>query len=417
MATMVVGGFAQSGTNSPYSQYGLGLLSDQSQGFSRGMNGAAIGLRQGNVANTLNPASYSAVDSMTMIFDAGMSGQITNFKEGGMKVNANNANFEYIVGLFRLVKGVGVSFGVLPYSNVGYKYTSSTYLDHTNGTVTETFTGEGGFHQAFVGVGAQVFPNLSLGVNAAYLWGDVDRSVVSSSTTYINSLAKNYSVSVGSYKLDVGLQYTLPLTKADRVTMGATMGIGHKLGADATCSVINVGTSGNRDTTALVAANAFELPMTYGFGVAWQHKASLLVDADVSFQQWGKVAFPVHDVANNTYEARSNVLKNRWKVALGADYVPNPVSLHNYLKRVHYRLGAGFSTPYYKVNNADGPKEWSVSAGFGFPLQNRFNNRSVLNLSAQWVRTSAKDMILENTFRINLGLTFNERWFFKWKID
>ena len=30
---------AQGGTNSPYSQFGLGVLSDQSQSASRGMNG------------------------------------------------------------------------------------------------------------------------------------------------------------------------------------------------------------------------------------------------------------------------------------------------------------------------------------------------------------------------------------------
>ena len=35
---------AQSGTNSPYSQYGLGLLSDQSTGFNRGMDGVALGI-------------------------------------------------------------------------------------------------------------------------------------------------------------------------------------------------------------------------------------------------------------------------------------------------------------------------------------------------------------------------------------
>jgi hypothetical protein len=198
-----------------------------------------------------------------MIFDVCASGQVTNFKEGNTKVNANNANFEYGVGLFRLMKGVGVSFGVLPFSNVGYKYTSSTYLDRTNGTVTETFSGEGGLHQAFIGAGVRVFPSLSLGFNASYLWGSIDRSIVSSSTTYINSLSKSYSASVNSYKLDFGAQLDLPLSRKDLVTLGATVGLGHKLGADPECSVINIGTTGMRDTTTLVANDALEIPMTY----------------------------------------------------------------------------------------------------------------------------------------------------------
>ena len=56
-------------TLSPYSQYGLGILAEQSQGFSRGMGGLGIGLRGGKLVNTLNPASYSAVDSLTMLID------------------------------------------------------------------------------------------------------------------------------------------------------------------------------------------------------------------------------------------------------------------------------------------------------------------------------------------------------------
>lgn len=65
--------FAQSGTNSPYSQYGLGVLSDQTSGFNRGMNGLGYGFREHNQVNFLNPASYSSIDSLSFIFDAGIS--------------------------------------------------------------------------------------------------------------------------------------------------------------------------------------------------------------------------------------------------------------------------------------------------------------------------------------------------------
>ena len=76
---------AQSGTNSPYSQYGLGVLSEQTSGFNRGMNGVGLGFHEHNQINYLNPASYAAIDSMTFILDAGISGQVTNFNENGVK--------------------------------------------------------------------------------------------------------------------------------------------------------------------------------------------------------------------------------------------------------------------------------------------------------------------------------------------
>ena len=75
------------------------------------------------------------------------------------------------------------------------------------------------------------------------------------------------------------------------------------------------------------------------------------------------------------------------------------------------------TSPYLNINGADGPKELGVSAGVSFPVINQWNNRSILNLSGQWVRTSGKGMLTENTFRITIGLTFNERWFMKWKVE
>lgn len=409
---IALGSYAQSGTNSPYSQYGVGLLADQSAGFSRGMNGAGIALRQGNVVNTLNPASYASVDSLTMIFDLGVSGQLTNFKEGGKRLNAKNANFDYAVGSFRLFPNVGMAFGLLPYSNIGYKYNTQTYLDNTNGTITETYTGSGGLHQLFVGAGWRVTPRLSVGANVTYLWGTLDRSVTSSSTTYVNSLSRSYTASVNTYKVDLGLQWQQPLNNTDMLMLGATLGISHKLGADVSCKDINVT---NKDTTTYTVPDGYAVPMTYGVGVAWSHANRLLVDADFTLQTWGKLDYPDID-ANGKYALQSGLLKDRYQLRVGADFVPDAMG-RKYFKRVHYRMGVGYATPYYTINGHDGPKELSVSAGFGLPLQNSYNNRSILNVSAQWVRTSAANMITENTFRINLGLTFNERWFAKWRID
>ena len=80
-------------------------------------------------------------------------------------------------------------------------------------------------------------------------------------------------------------------------------------------------------------------------------------------------------------------------------------------------MGAYYATPYQKINGVDGPKEYSVSAGFGIPIVNGYNNRSILNISGQWVCQDSKTFIKENTFRINIGLTFNEKWFAKWKVE
>jgi hypothetical protein len=418
-AVCCVAAYAQSGTNSPYSQYGYGVLSDQSQGFSRGMNGVGLALRRGNAVNTLNPASYSAIDSLTMIFDVGLSGQITNFKEGNASVNARNADFEYAVGCFRLMRNVGMSFGVLPMTNVGYSYSSTTRLADNRGTIEETYEGDGGLHKVFIGAGWRIIKPLSVGFNAAYVWGGYDRDIVSSAGTDINSLVKSYEASVKTYHLDFGLQWQQPLNKTDMLTLGATVGLGHKINADPECTIININSlTTTPDTARFVISNGLSLPMTYGLGAAFSHKDQLTVALDGTLQQWGGLDMPVYE--NGDYHLRSGLMKDRYKVNLGVDYVPNSMS-RSLLERIHYRMGAGYATPYYKINGQDGPKEISVSAGFGIPLQNGWNTRGnlrpVLNISAQWVNTSATGLIKENMFRINIGLTFNERWFAKWKVD
>ena len=129
IALLATPALAQSGTNSPYSMYGIGVLSDQGNSFNRGMNGVGLGLRPHNQINYLNPASYSAVDSLSFIFDAGLSLQMTNFKEGKVSKNAKNASFEYVVGGFRVAPNFGLAFGLLPVSNIGYQFTNTVYVD------------------------------------------------------------------------------------------------------------------------------------------------------------------------------------------------------------------------------------------------------------------------------------------------
>jgi hypothetical protein len=62
-----------------------------------------------------------------------------------------------------------------------------------------------------------------------------------------------------------------------------------------------------------------------------------------------------------------------------------------------------------------------VTAGFTSPLKSSWNGRNILlNVALQWVKESPTDkltQISENYFRLSVGITFNERWFEKWKVQ
>ena len=414
MALTTIGASAQSGTNSPYSQFGLGEIAQQGSSQNRGMDGLGIALHQGNQVNTTNPASYAYVDSLTMLFDMGLSASLTHFEENGVKKNARSGNFEYALGSFRLLKNVGATFGVLPVTNVGYDYTNSRYVSDTQSTMVTSYNGDGGLQKLFVGLGGRI-GHFSAGFNVGYLWGGYTHNIALSSSTAVNSLSKKYEADVSSYTLDFGLQYELSLGKKDKLMLGATYGLGHKLNADATCDIVNSNkTISKADSTHLLISNALELPHTFGVGLAYSHLNTLTIGVDGTMQRWGDLDFPKE--SDGKYQLASGVLKDSYKVTFGTEWTPRYNS-RRLIDRVKYRIGASYMTPYYKIGAIDGPKQFSVSAGFGIPIQNQINARSYLNISAQWVKQSVDGLLKENTFRINLGVTFNERWFAKWKVE
>lgn len=411
------------GSNSPYSRFGLGSLKDQSQGFNRAMGGVAMGFRDGNRINMQNPASYSGIDSLSFIFDVGITLQNANFKSGGSSVNAHNTTLDYINAGFRLSRGFGFSFGFMPFTSIGYNFSESKYLgSHFNSgstlTYTNSYTGDGGIHQAYVGFGWNPVADLSIGANFGYIWGNYEQSIAQTfydngtATTSSNGLQRQIDADISSYKIDIGVQYPIRIGKNDVLTAGATYSIGHTINSPA--HYYSYVTNG--DTTKSTIEKAFDLPTAYGAGLAWAHKDQWKVGLDVTHQQWGDARMP--QVIDNRFVSTSENYLNRTKVAVGAEWLPERYS-NKYLRRVMYRVGASFATPYFRVNGHDGPREYTVTAGFGLPITNQFNNRSVLNISFQWGRFAApaSSLITENYLRLNVGITFNERWFMKWKIQ
>lgn len=398
---------AQNNTNSPYTRYGYGELADPVTANSKAMGGVAYALRDKMHINFANPASYTAVDSLTFIFDGGVSLQNTNFSDGLMKKNAKNSSFDYVTMEFRAAKWMGISLGLLPYSNIGYNLVGIT--DGTDDTPANnvTYTGEGGLHQLYFGAGFKLVKNLSVGANIAYLWGDFERgkAITFSSSTLLYNYAKSMNVAVKSYKLDLGAQYTLKFAKKHDLTLGAIFSPGHEMNSDA--GVYDQ--LGNDDmgytTTERDTVLKCGIPTTIGFGLAYMYDNRLTVGVDGTLQNWNDVYFL----------NEKNVMCKRAKVSVGAEYYPNPMG-RTFFSHVRYRLGAYISKPYYKVDGERAAKEFGLTAGFGIPLP---KSRSLVNLSAQYVHLKGQktDFLTENTFRICVGVTFNERWFFKRKVD
>ena len=231
------------------------------------------------------------------------------------------------------------------------------------------------------------------------------------STASANSYISQTSVSVSDYKLDFGAQYTQELNKKHSVTIGAVFSPKHKLNNDYTVTTqVSSTNSNNLDAT-------LELPNVFGAGFTYNYDKRLTIGADYSLQQWSKAEFGVNtsddamrDDFNETY-----AYCDRHKISVGAEYIPNLIG-RSYLSHIKYRLGAYYTTPYYKIDGKKATREYGVTAGFGLPVP---RSRSILSVSGQFVRISGQEstFVNENIFRVSIGLTFNERWFFKRRVE
>lgn len=394
-----VGAKADNGINSPYSRYGLGILANQSLGINRQMGGLGYGLRSDSYINITNPASFSQADTLTMLFEAGFSLQDVLFKENGKGTNALNASFDYVAMQFRLCKGLGMSIGFLPYSNVGYSFSSVSHPGTTE-VSTSTYAGTGGVYQPYVGIGWQPVKGLSIGATAAYLYGDLSHEI---SYDFSNSSVDNYktySAKLKSYKVDFGLQYYATIAKKHDIVIGATYSLGHDINADATITK----SEGNVITTTPLISG-FTLPHSYGGGFTYCYDRQWKFGIDYTMQQW----------STSTFFGDDDKGVDRSIISAGLEYAPNEPS-NKFHKMISYRGGIRFAQPYTMASG----NEYGISAGLSLPIMNRNNkyNSALVHISGEYVYMSPKSagFITENYFRLNIGITFNEAWFTKMKV-
>ncbi len=428
---------AQNGVNSPYSRYGFGMLSDRAMGFNKGMSGVAQGFRDGQIVNVANPASYSAVDSLTALIDLGLTLQNGNFKIGNVQHNARNTSLDYAAFHFRATKNVGVALGILPYTNINYNMNSASEQVAGNENITSSysFKGEGGLHQAFIGAGWRITPPLSVGINGSFLFGDyLHINTMSFNDQSAYSLIRGYSANISTWMLDAGFQYTQPLKTGDRLVLGFTYGLGHNINNRAIryTETYNTSTAVSEGYSADTLKNAFQLPHTFSVGVTYYKGTQWQVGADFELQKWSDCKFPAQDGVGQ-YTATKGQLNDKMRIAVGCSYVPNSKG-SRLTNRIAYKFGGFYSKSYVNADQSllktDKPYEYGLSAGVSIPISNRnvWYNIPKLNFSVQWVHsnipyvsamsaTPTISKLTENYLRFSIGMTFSERWFFKHRME
>lgn len=394
---------AQNSTVTPYSRFGYGILSDQSNAAQKAMGGVGYAMRSGRQINFMNPASYAAMDSLTFLFDMGLDIKSLKTSEGETSGTNFTGGLDYITLQVPIAKWLGASAGLMPYSEVGYKFGDKI----ANGTNSRT--GSGGLNQLYVGFGAEPFKGLSVGVNVSYLFGTLINDTYVYTSSSATSLFERV-IEVRDYNLRFGLQYGAKINQDHELTVGAvyspkksfrghTYGIKYDVSADAAPDTIaNISLNGNA-----------EMAETWGAGVNYQWQNRLMVEIDFTYQPWKKAKFAAIEGFDN-----DSKFNDRWKVNLGLQFVNRPRG--SWTQRIIYRLGAFYCNDYIKVGD-NSLRERGVSLGFGLPTP-ILSSKTMVNLSFEYRNRQAhpQPLVKENYFVVTFGLNFGELWFLRNKL-
>ena len=412
---------AQSISNSPYSRYGLGDLVDNNNAQSQAMGGVTQAFRSTTWINSANPASYSGLELST--FQTGIHLNITDQESSANKNRVKNGYLTSIALGIPLKKGWGMSFGVLPFSSIGYKFSNSAQAP-TGEEINYIYNGSGGLNKIYLGTGFSPFKGVadsswlkgfSLGFNVSYLFGNLVYERRAEFTDGLYNLYFNYRdldyYRIADVDFDYGLQYRTQMQDKWSFIGGLTLSTATKLnakhsGIGQTYSAIS---DFEQPKDTVYSFNDIKgdvsLPNRLGFGIVANYNEKIMLGFDIKTQDWSKFSsFGVKDSLSNSNS-----------ISLGVQYIPNPSSGRGFWKHVQYRAGVNYSNTYLKIRNTLLTQQ-SVSIGAGFPV---IKSLSTLNVAFLYGTrgTIENNLVKEKFYGFNLGLTFSDKWFIKRKFD
>ena len=403
---------AQMRISSPYSYYGLGEIQTNRSAYHTSMGGISIATRNPVYINSANPASYTALDTNSFVFDLGVTSNFNQLQSSAVTQDfTNHTSLSYLLFGFPVARWCGVSAGILPYSRTGYRIIIRDTIQNI-GQVTEKFEGSGGINQAYFGTGFRIFKNLSIGVNVGYLFGTTYKS----SSVYTPDLSFSYNVRVkdetrvSNFYFNYGMQYQIDLKKKYNLIVGTKFNLPMKLNAKRDLLAERFTASGDIESikdTLLENINEkgkINMPFMIGGGITFLHKNHWQAGIDLDWQNWTKY---------RSFDTPDSI-KNSFNIAAGGEITPR-YTANKYWKRMSYRIGFHYGQTYLNLHGTR-INDFGVGLGIGFPVP-KIKTIISLAMEAGKKGTIQDNLVQENYIKLTLGFSFREFWFYRPKLN
>lgn len=402
---------------SPYSVFGIGDMYRQGNAFSKAMGGVGIAGRDRRNINILNPASVTARDTLSVMFDLGLSLDNRVFRQNGLKSANNTFNINNFSVSIPIKNKTAMLFSLTPYSNVGYGFSydmEDPELMEQTGYVNYSADGNGSVYQLSAAIGTQLFRRLSLGAEAIYYFGNIDKqSVMTTASQSHRTLSNGYEISVNSIAGKFGIQYEQPIGDL-AMTVGATYKTSSKVKGYVTdYKYANIGSltdtlSYNVDTLAKVGN--VRMASEFGVGISLRKPEKWSAEIDYSYGDWTGSHLDTQRGFANIGQSKFSTTFSQ-NVRAGFEYIPNRNDLRYYLRTCTYRAGVYYEKAYYKLDG-NTVNSYGLTLGMTLPVFRWYNGLTVGLDMGQ--RGSLKgSMTRENYIQFSIGFNIHDLWFIK----
>jgi hypothetical protein len=401
--------FAQSGSSSPYSGGGLGERNFSGTEANRHMGGLDV-FTDSIHANLNNPASFGFLKLTT--YSVGVNYTNNSLSSTTDSFKADTASLDYLAvsipaGIF------GFSFGILPYSSLGYKVRDLSGSDDFK--ISNRYEGSGGINQTYISIGIPVTKFFAVGASINYNFGKLFYRTGQFLTGIENGTFLSNQSSISGLSYLFSAQANIPIKKkynfqgmfsfepkaplnSENNRVFYTQSINNQSVSD--FIEVNLDAIG-LDVTSVDISKTYKLGLGFGENKKWFLGLQRNLTKSATF--------------NNDFFKRENIrYRDSKKWTIGGFYIPNYASFTSFWSRVVYRFGFRSEQMSLIVNNIP-LTETGISFGVGLPLGGLSNANVGLEISQRGQKEFG--LLKETLIALRIGLSLNDVWFIKRKFN
>jgi hypothetical protein len=423
-------------TSHPLSNIGIGEIGQNSHSIYDCLGRGYDAYYDSSQLNYFNPSSYSSLSTGNTLLSLGINARISNYKQGQESAVMPIAMVDHFVLGFKIMKRMGLAFGLTPFSKKGYEISERVYTGVDS--LKYIYSGNGTVNKLFAGYSYSLINSkkvkLTTGFNIAYLFGTLnnDRMSLLIDNNSLSGGLSRTSLGVKAFHYNLGMTYKHIINKNYHLIIGGTVEPAQRFNTTFNSAFYTSNTIFNPSSYDTLSINSSkgQLSSKTNYSIGMTHKFIL-----GALKRKNKTLHP-NLIVTTSYSLKNSLASNldssfinTYKgthIGFGIQYSPETNPYENstslkFLDKLTYRIGGFYDKmPYFQ--NGKQFIDRGISLGFGIPILVQQSLSSInISVSAGQRSNFVSNSLNENYLGISFGIILSpanfERWFRKRKLD